>query len=145
MESRLLVNTMNGILKPSPKRRRNRFPWDAPPTASILSSDMVMSAITMILIACHIVVACAPFLVGHSSMKSAYRDPEDQKAARELHVTQVRAAAPKKVRATRRSTAARSGKECLSSLIVGRTGPPWRSLPRCPCQYEIDEDNAQER
>ena len=51
MERRLLVRSTKGMLNPNPKSKRNRLPWEAAATASILSTDMDISAITITLMA----------------------------------------------------------------------------------------------
>ena len=51
LERMPLAPTTSGMLRPRPKIRSQRLPWEAPATASTLSSDMVMSATKMIHIA----------------------------------------------------------------------------------------------
>ncbi len=51
------MKTMNGMLRHSPNASSARLPCDAPPTASMLSSDIVMSARTITFTASQVVVA----------------------------------------------------------------------------------------
>ena len=60
LDSRSLVKTMKGMLSARPNESRARLPCEAPPTASMLSSDMVTSATTITLIASRTLVAWRP-------------------------------------------------------------------------------------
>ena len=51
-KSRLLAKITKGMLRPSPDRSRKKLPCEAPPTASVLSAAIVISAIVISLTAC---------------------------------------------------------------------------------------------
>ena len=81
-QRRLLAKNTTGMLTPSPMKSRKKLPWDAPATASILSKDMVMLAITRIFTAWLILVIpsstdVAPVL----KTRRAHRQVKDYRAA----------------------------------------------------------------